>query len=125
VFAGDADPADSGLYPYELVLTPGRGCGAEFVDAAENGAFSRAMDEVVGRVTAVMTAAGPSLIRTEAHRSGRWDYRIPADPPSVRPRTITLAKDQSWRTCQRHNRTRVRTRSSRRRSGGTPRLSGP
>lgn len=45
VFAGDADPADSGLYPYELVLTPGRGCGAEFVDAAENGAFCRAMDE--------------------------------------------------------------------------------
>lgn len=45
VRAGDADPGDSRLYPYELVLTPGRGCGAEFVDASENGALSRAMDE--------------------------------------------------------------------------------
>ncbi len=45
VFAGDADPGDSGLYPYELVLTPGRGCGGEFVDAAANGAFDRALAE--------------------------------------------------------------------------------
>ena len=45
VLAGDADPDDSRLYPYELVRTPGRGCGAEFVDASENGAFSRALDE--------------------------------------------------------------------------------
>jgi hypothetical protein len=45
VVVGDADPEESGLYPYELVLTPGTGCGAEFRDAAENGAFGRAMDE--------------------------------------------------------------------------------
>ena len=45
VFAGDADPEESGLYPYELVLTPGTGCGAEFRDAAENGAFDRALAE--------------------------------------------------------------------------------
>lgn len=45
VFEGGAEPADTGLYPYELVLTPGRGCGAEFVDAAENGEFGRAMAE--------------------------------------------------------------------------------
>ncbi|MDB5312755.1 MAG: hypothetical protein JWO38_6957 [Gemmataceae bacterium] len=43
VFAGEIGPAESGLYPYELILTPGRGCGAEFRDAAENGAFARAM----------------------------------------------------------------------------------
>lgn len=43
VFAGDAGPAEAGLYPYELVLTPGRGCGAEFQDAAENGEFTRAL----------------------------------------------------------------------------------
>lgn len=43
VFAGDGDPGESGRYPYELVLTPGTGCGAEFRDAAENGDFDRAI----------------------------------------------------------------------------------
>jgi hypothetical protein len=42
VFAGEFGPAESGLYSYELILTPGRGCGAEFQDAAENGEFTRA-----------------------------------------------------------------------------------
>ena len=39
----DPDPADAGLYPYELVLTPGKGCGAEFRDAVEDGTFDRAV----------------------------------------------------------------------------------
>jgi hypothetical protein len=43
VFAGESGPAESGLYPYELVLTPGKGCGAEFRDAVEDGAFDRAV----------------------------------------------------------------------------------
>lgn len=42
VLAEEAALADSGLYPYELVLTPGKGCGAEFRDAVEGGAFDRA-----------------------------------------------------------------------------------
>jgi hypothetical protein len=48
VFAGKAGPEEWGLYPYELVLTPGKGCGAEFHDAAENGTFDRVIAE--GRV---------------------------------------------------------------------------
>jgi hypothetical protein len=43
VWAGNAYPAESGLYPYELVLTPGTGCGAEFRDAVEDGGFDRAV----------------------------------------------------------------------------------
>jgi hypothetical protein len=45
VFAGKSSPANTGLYPYELVLTPGKGCGAEFQDAAEDGTFERAVAE--------------------------------------------------------------------------------
>jgi len=45
VFAGETCPAESGLYAYELVLTPGKGCGAVFQNAVEDGAFGRAMAE--------------------------------------------------------------------------------
>lgn len=45
VLAGEFGPMESRLFPYELVRSPGRGCGAEFQDATENGAFARAMAE--------------------------------------------------------------------------------
>lgn len=43
VFAGEVPPTAGGLYPYELVLTPGLGCGAEYRDAVESGAFEQAV----------------------------------------------------------------------------------
>jgi len=46
VFSGVTGPAESGLYPYELVLTPGKGCGAEFHDAVEDGTFEQTIAEV-------------------------------------------------------------------------------
>ena len=45
VFGGVTGPAESGLYPYELVLTPGKGCGAEFQDAAEDGTYEETIAE--------------------------------------------------------------------------------
>jgi hypothetical protein len=45
VFAGSAAPGDDGHYPYELVLTPGVGCGAEFHDAVEDGTFDQALSD--------------------------------------------------------------------------------
>ena len=46
VFAGSR--ASDGQYPYELVLTPGVGCGAEFHDAVEDGSFDQIV--AVGRI---------------------------------------------------------------------------
>jgi hypothetical protein len=45
VFAGSTASEDDGLYPYELVLTPGIGCGAEFHDAVEDGTFDRVVGD--------------------------------------------------------------------------------
>lgn len=45
VFAGELPPAVGGLYPYELILTPGAGCGAEYRDAVEGGAFEQAVQD--------------------------------------------------------------------------------
>ena len=45
VVHGSWDPGDRpGLYPYELVLTPGAGSEAEYRDAFQDGGFERAID---------------------------------------------------------------------------------
>jgi hypothetical protein len=43
VLAGEVLAAAAGLYPYELVLTPGKGCGAEYRDAVQSGGFDQAV----------------------------------------------------------------------------------
>ena len=48
VFAGEICPTESGVYPYELIPAPAAESGAKFQDAAENGAFGRAVRE--GRI---------------------------------------------------------------------------